>query len=227
MAISNAVQRGSRVYAYDENGDELFNKPGALVRFTDDAVFVRRGARVCKLDIYGYVVDPDVKESEGGSGGGLFLGLLVIGLLIQSGVSYVYHHVHDYFFPPPPPSFKDQNKREQVFHDAMGLFRQQSYKKAQERFIWLAQIKYRPAFSYYMAGQCAYKTQHYQEAIQFYKQSLAIKEQASYTPILLENTANAYKALKDHKNYEHTLHLLAHYPQSEEGKKALAILQQK
>ncbi|WP_163534856.1 hypothetical protein [Helicobacter suis] len=29
------------------------------------------------------------------------------------------------------------------------------------------------------------------------------------------------------QNYEHTLHLLIHYPQSEEGKKALAILQQK
>ncbi|WP_240331059.1 hypothetical protein [Helicobacter suis] len=225
MAINYAVQRGARVYAYDENGDELFNKPGELVRFTNNAVFVRRGARVCKLDAYGYVVDPDVKESGGEDG---LIGLIgggIIGLVIFIFLNL--NHIHNYFFPPPPPSFKDQNKREQVFHDAMGLFTQQSYKDAQERFIWLAQIKYRPAFDYYMAGQCAYKTQHYQEAIQFYKQSLAIKEQASYTPILLENTANAYKALKDHKNYEHTLHLLARYPQSEEGKKALAILKQK
>ncbi|WP_240333357.1 tetratricopeptide repeat protein [Helicobacter suis] len=219
MAINHAVQRGARVYAYDENGDELFNKPGELVRFTNNAVYVRRGARVCKLDAYGYVVDPDFKETKPASPGEVIFSCLFLMIFICWGAIELYKSMF--------PSFKDQNKREQVFHDAMGLFTQQSYKKAEERFIWLAQIKYRPAFDYYMAGQCAYKTQHYQEAIQFYKQSLVIKEQASYTPILLENTANAYKALKDHKNYEHTLHLLAHYPQSEEGKKALAILQQK
>ncbi|WP_163556370.1 hypothetical protein [Helicobacter suis] len=66
MAINHAVQRGARVYAYDENGDELFNKPGELVRFTNNAVYVRRGTRVCKLDTYGYVVDTDVKEESGG-----------------------------------------------------------------------------------------------------------------------------------------------------------------
>ncbi|TSA83978.1 hypothetical protein FNE76_04800 [Helicobacter mehlei] len=90
----------------------------------------------------------------------------------------------------------------------MGLFTEQEYKKALERFIWLAQIKYRPAFSSYMAGQCAYKEKHYQEAIKFYQQSLAIKKQASYTAILLENLANAYKALKDEKHYAHYRHLL-------------------
>ncbi|WP_235852539.1 hypothetical protein [Helicobacter vulpis] len=59
-----------------------------------------------------------------------------------------------------------------------------------------------------MAGQCAYKEKHYQEAIKFYQQSLAIKEQASYTAILLENLAKAYKALKDEKHYAHYRHLL-------------------
>ncbi|WP_267891519.1 hypothetical protein [Helicobacter bizzozeronii] len=30
MAIKNVVQRGTNVYAYDGEGNKLFNKPGAL-----------------------------------------------------------------------------------------------------------------------------------------------------------------------------------------------------
>ncbi|WP_235852248.1 hypothetical protein [Helicobacter mehlei] len=233
MAINNVVQRGGKVCAYDENGEELFSKSGELVRYTSDAVFVRRGNRVCQLDMYGYVVDGNVKE-ETQSGNelagliflvlGLFYGLfwllrfslrhyritsvivvILFGCVLLAGL----------FSPSLKPhqekavSFsKDYNHRQQAFHDAMGLFTEQEYKKALERFIWLAQIKYRPAFSSYMAGQCAYKEKHYQEAIKFYQQSLAIKKQASYTAILLENLANAYKALKDEKHYAHYRHLL-------------------
>ncbi len=53
-----------------------------------------------------------------------------------------------------------------------------------------------------MAGQCAYQQKHYPKAIKFYKQSVAIKNQIKYTPTLLWNMAQAYKALKDGKNYQ-------------------------
>ncbi|CRF41632.1 tetratricopeptide repeat protein [Helicobacter ailurogastricus] len=233
MAINNVVQRGSRVYAYDEVGDELFNKAGELVRYTSDAVFVRRGNRVCQLDIYGYVVDGNVKEETQQVDNlvgllfmfaGMFYGLFWILrfslrhyritlaiIVILLGCAWV----AGLFSNPKQPhqaqavSFvKEYENRANTFHDAMGLFTAQNYKQAKERFEWLAQIKYRPAFSSYMAGQCAYKEEHYQEAIKFYEQSLKIKEQATYTDILLENLANAYKALKDEKHYIHYKHLL-------------------
>ncbi|BCZ16971.1 hypothetical protein NHP190003_02530 [Helicobacter sp. NHP19-003] len=56
------------------------------------------------------------------------------------------------------------------------------------------------------------------ESLKFYQQSLKIKEQATYTAILLENLANSYKALKDEKNYARYRHLLDHYPQNGQGK---------
>ncbi len=87
--------------------------------------------------------------------------------------------------------------------------------KHKERFIWLAKIKHKPAFSSYMARQCAYQQKHYPKAIKFYKQSVAIKNQAKYTPTLLWNMAQAYKALKDGKNYKNTLHQLTQYPESQ------------
>ncbi|BEG58152.1 hypothetical protein NHP21005_18400 [Helicobacter sp. NHP21005] len=94
---------------------------------------------------------------------------------------------------------QEYSKRAEIFHDVMGLFTEQKYKQALECFEWPAQIKYRLAFSSYMGGQCAYKEKHYKTAIHFYQQSRALKEQASYTTILLENLANSYKALKDEK----------------------------
>ncbi|CRF47869.1 TPR repeat containing exported protein; Putative periplasmic protein contains a protein prenylyltransferase domain [Helicobacter heilmannii] len=209
MKIERVEQRGTKVYAYDENGEELFKKSGELVRYTSSSVYVRRGNKVCKLDAYGYVVDPDVKD-EGGSGCmNVVLGVVGVVCVVfyltfcSSGKSSKNHHTTQ------EQSFsKEYDKRANIFHDAMELFTAQNYKQAKERFEWLAQIKYRPAFSSYMAGQCAYKEEHYQEAIKFYEQSLKIKEQATYTDILLENLANAYKALKDEKNYTHYKHLL-------------------
>ncbi|BEG58151.1 hypothetical protein NHP21005_18390 [Helicobacter sp. NHP21005] len=62
MEIERVEQRGTKVYAYDENGEKLFKKTGELVRYTSKAVFVRRGNKICKMDAYGYVVDPDVKD---------------------------------------------------------------------------------------------------------------------------------------------------------------------
>ncbi|WP_121022041.1 hypothetical protein [Helicobacter vulpis] len=65
MAINNVVQRGGKVCAYDENGEELFSKSGELVRYTSSSVYARWGNKVCKLDAYDYVMNPDVKD-EGG-----------------------------------------------------------------------------------------------------------------------------------------------------------------
>ncbi|WP_233705171.1 tetratricopeptide repeat protein [Helicobacter bizzozeronii] len=224
MRIVDVEQKRDRVYAYDKYGEELFSVEGKLVRHKGDFVFVRNEGKTCKLDAYGNVVDPDVK-GEGGSLIGTIFGLVVIGVLVahcagNSDTPTTKAHSDDTSFA------KDYNKRTDIFHDAMDLFLKHNYPQAQERFEWLAQIKYRPAFNSYMAGQCAYKQHHYQEAIHFYKKSLAIKNKATYTPILLDNTARAYKALKDTKNYKHYLHILAKdYPESDQGKQALKALQ--
>ncbi|WP_235852995.1 tetratricopeptide repeat protein [Helicobacter labacensis] len=191
------------VDVYDEEGNKLFSEPGELVDFTEYLVRVKQGKETYTFSSYGEIIE--VEKPMGCLG---WLMLILVGLAIIIGIAYcsVKQHANEqntrYVFT------KDYNQRAQAFHDAMELFTDQEYKQAQERFIWLAQIKYRPAFSSYMAGQCAYKEKRYQEAIKFYKQSLAIKEQASYTSILLENMANAYKALKDEKHYTHYKHLL-------------------
>ncbi|WP_104689937.1 tetratricopeptide repeat protein [Helicobacter felis] len=206
MKIERVEQRGTKVYAYDESGEELFKKSGELVRYTSSSVYVRRGNKVCKLDAYGYVVDPDVKD---GGGDSWIWNVLVLIVVIVFVVYCSSNHKSATKEQSNNASFaKEYENRANIFHDAMGLFTQQKYKQAKERFEWLAQIKYRPAFSSYMAGQCAYKEKHFKEAVKFYQQSLKIKDQATYTAILLENLANAYKALKDEKNYAHYKHLL-------------------
>ncbi|WP_120952079.1 tetratricopeptide repeat protein [Helicobacter sp. L8] len=274
MKISRVEQKGTKVLAYDENDEELFKKSGECIFFVDDYALIRRGNKICKLDPYGYVLDPnfvltigrvryndtevsvyDEEDHELFSKPGAYLSftndevrirqedkisvfnpygvlirtetprvetpntkksmgclgwlmLILVGLAIIIGIAYCSAKQYTENQSTRHVFTKDYNQRAQAFHDAMDLFTRQDYKQALERFEWLAQIKYRPAFSSYMAGQCAYKEKRYQEAIKFYKQSLAIKEQASYTSILLENLANAYKALKDEKHYTHYKHLL-------------------
>lgn len=129
--------------------------------------------------------------------------------------------------PQAPQSFeKDRNKRRQIFQDALRLFHKKQYAGAGERFTWLAEIKYRPAYSYYMAGESAYEQKHYEEAINLYKRSALIKDKTDYMPILLWHTAWSFGFLKDHGNYERFMRSLAQlYPQSEQGKRALDILQ--
>ena len=50
MAIGNAKQNGSFVYAYDEKGRQLFVKNGELHGFTGSTVVVKKGAFLYNYD---------------------------------------------------------------------------------------------------------------------------------------------------------------------------------
>ncbi|BCZ16975.1 hypothetical protein NHP190003_02570 [Helicobacter sp. NHP19-003] len=225
MQISHVEQKGTKVYAYDENGEELFKKSGECIFFVNNYALVRRGNKVCKLDSYGYVLDAnfiliiggvrhndtevsvyDEEDNELFRKPGEYLSrtgdsvrikqgdkisvfnpygvlirtetpstekpmgclgwfmLVLIGLAVIVFIAYCSVKQHTSNQTTSRVFTKDYSHRQQAFHDAMGLFTEQEYKKALEHFIWLAQIKYRPAFSSYMAGQCAYKEEHYKEA---------------------------------------------------------------
>ncbi|WP_412779197.1 tetratricopeptide repeat protein, partial [Helicobacter mehlei] len=131
--------------------------------------------------------------------------------------------------PQVPQSFiKDYGKRKEIFQEALKLFRHKQHEQAGARFEWLGEIKYRPAYSYYMAGECAYEQKHYTQAISFYKHSALIKDKTTYMPILLWHTAWSFGFLKDQANFERFMRSLSQlYPQSEQGKKATEILQKR
>uniref|UniRef100_UPI0013D50B3E hypothetical protein n=1 Tax=Helicobacter suis TaxID=104628 RepID=UPI0013D50B3E len=57
MQIGHVEQNGTKVHAYDENGNELFKKSGELIFFVSNYVLVRRGNKICQLDAFGYVLD--------------------------------------------------------------------------------------------------------------------------------------------------------------------------
>lgn len=50
MAIATAIQRGSRVYVYDDRKHELYSKRGELHGFTGSSVSVRDGNRIHVYD---------------------------------------------------------------------------------------------------------------------------------------------------------------------------------
>ncbi|MBO7053086.1 MAG: hypothetical protein J6W27_01505 [Alphaproteobacteria bacterium] len=54
MAISTAVQRGSWIYVYDENGSQTTTLSGELHGFTGSTVSVRRDGWVYVYDEHGH-----------------------------------------------------------------------------------------------------------------------------------------------------------------------------
>ena len=54
MAIATAIQRGSRVYVYDDRKHELYSKSGELHGFTGSSVSVRDGNRIHVYDEKGH-----------------------------------------------------------------------------------------------------------------------------------------------------------------------------
>lgn len=123
---------------------------------------------------------------------------------------------------------KDPAHKEAIEQEAHHLFKEKRYKEAQARFAWLASLPYKSAYTHYMAGESAYLNKSYQSAINAFKKSAMLDDKASYMPTLLYHTALAFKHLKDHANYKKFLQTLSRlYPESEQGKKAKNLLEQK
>ncbi|CRF46435.1 hypothetical protein [Helicobacter heilmannii] len=127
------------------------------------------------------------------------------------------------------PSFhKDPAQKETIEKEAHTLFKEKHYKEAQARFVWLASLPYKSAYTNYMAGEAAYFNNAYQGAVNAFKKSAMLDDKAAYMPTLLYHTAIAFKHLKDHTNYKKFLQTLSRlYPESEQGKKAKNLLGQK
>lgn len=110
------------------------------------------------------------------------------------------------------------------FAEAKNLIRKKEYSKVEDILNHLIKENYKSAECYYMLGDIAYRKKNYKSAVDLYKKSATIDEKASYMPILLWRTAWSFKYLKDDKNHQSFLELLARmYPESEQGKKAIEI----
>ncbi|GMT38749.1 hypothetical protein NHP20013_08320 [Helicobacter bizzozeronii] len=209
MAIKNVVQRGTNVYAYDGEGNKLFNKPGALVSFTDDSVLVRRGDRVCKLDQYGYVVDSNYKEPMTFreflvSVGAVFLFVVVIGTIgvlidvnskkekpVESQKSTSVKPTYWEFWEPQARQqhqestswTRDYTKPREISQKALSLYETKHYGEAKERFIWLAKIKHKPAFSSYRQGNVLINKSITQKPLSFTSKAWQLKTKPNTRPL--------------------------------------------
>ncbi|WP_104697187.1 MULTISPECIES: tetratricopeptide repeat protein [unclassified Helicobacter] len=121
---------------------------------------------------------------------------------------------------PPLPAKSNKEK----FAEAKALVQKKDYDKSEDILNYLIKENYKSAECYYMLGDIAYRKKNYKSAVDLYKKSATIDEKASYMPILLWRTAWSFKYLKDDKNHQGFLDLLARmYPESEQGKKAIEI----
>lgn len=113
----------------------------------------------------------------------------------------------------------------QKFSDAKSFVRKKDFSGAEEILNELIQEKYKIAECYYILGDIAYRKKEYKSALDLYKKSATLDENASYMSALLWRTAWSFKYLKDEKNYQNFIDLLARtYPDSEQGKKAIDII---
>ncbi|RDU74670.1 hypothetical protein CQA57_01050 [Helicobacter anseris] len=113
----------------------------------------------------------------------------------------------------------------QKFSDAKSFVRKKDFSSAEEILNELIQEKYKIAECYYILGDIAYRKKEYKSALDLYKKSATLDENASYMSALLWRTAWSFKYLKDEKNYQNFIDLLARtYPDSEQGKKAIDII---
>lgn len=126
-------------------------------------------------------------------------------------------------------SKKEENQipktSKQKFSDAKSFVRKKEFNSAEEILNELIQEKYKVAECYYILGDIAYRKKEYKSALDLYKKSATLDENASYMPTLLWRTAWSFKYLKDEKNYQNFIALLARtHPDSEQGKKAIDIV---
>ena len=76
-----------------------------------------------------------------------------------------------------------------VYRRAVQLFSQRSYNEAKRNFLESLANNYKPASANYYLGEIAYYTKNYPEAIEYYKKSASLYDNASYMKILYLHTA--------------------------------------
>jgi len=107
----------------------------------------------------------------------------------------------------------------QLFRDADKYFKNKSYEKATVRFKKLVSMKYKPARSSFKLGEIAYYQKKYNQAIVYYKKSIALYDKASYIPTLLYHTGISLSKLKKNSEASNFFNALkSNYPTSKEAK---------
>ncbi len=107
----------------------------------------------------------------------------------------------------------------QLLKEAGEYFQKKQYDKAQSRYLRLVDMRYKPARSSFRLGEIAYYKKSYKKAIEYYKKSISLYENASYTPTLLYHTGVSLSKLKKNKEARKFFKVLKNnYPKSKEAK---------
>jgi TolA-binding protein len=96
-----------------------------------------------------------------------------------------------------------------IYRKAIQLFSTRSYEAAKSRFEQMVAMNYKPAASNYYLGEIAYYTHNYQDAIDYYKKSASLYDQASYMDVLFLHTAIALDKMGEKEQarnfYQHVI----------------------
>jgi len=107
----------------------------------------------------------------------------------------------------------------QLLKEAERYLSKKQYNKAKIRYEQLVKMRYMPARSNFKLGEIAYQKKRYKNAIDFYKKSIALYENASYTPTLLYHTGISLSKLKKNSEASKFFKVLkTNYPKSKEAK---------
>ncbi len=107
----------------------------------------------------------------------------------------------------------------QLFREADKFFKNKSYEEATVRFKKLVSMRYKPARSNFKLGEISYFQKKYNQAIVYYKRSIALYDKASYIPTLLYHTGISLSKLKKNREASKFFNVLkSNYPTSKEAK---------
>ncbi len=107
----------------------------------------------------------------------------------------------------------------QLLKEAENYLNKKQYGKAKIRYVQLVKMRYKPARSNFKLGEIAYHEKRYKTAIDYYKKSIALYENASYTPTLLYHTGISLSKLKRNSEASKFFKALkTNYPKSKEAK---------
>jgi len=115
----------------------------------------------------------------------------------------------------------------QIAKEAYSYYKKKYYTKSIQRYNYLIEKNYKPAYAHYMIGEMNYRRKNYSQAIAYFKKSASLYSKASYMPDLMLHTARSMQLTKDIKNAK-TFYgaLIAKYPSSSQAKSAKKYLSQ-
>ncbi len=102
--------------------------------------------------------------------------------------------------------------------NAKQLYDKKNYKESMAIYKELIDKNYKPANAHYMAGEIEYYSNHYEEAIAYFKKSATLHDKAGYMPTLLLHTAISMEKTGDKKSARMFYDaVLSKYPQSSQA----------